>query len=153
MKHGTAPTTAGLLNNWTRGKRAGCEQFQLAMSNWKWPLGSPGELGDTAAFREGDACIWQEPIPRRPTEPETEISSSSGILAGEAHMVHDPISPAVTLLTAKSSFPSLKLMEEAKPTRSWTRGAPQAQSLHWEGLHPSHGSSSLQNPWLRSQKE
>lgn len=110
MKHSTAPTRAGLLNNWTWGKRAGCEQFQLAMSNWKWPLGSPGELGDTADHGEGDASIWQE-------QPETELSSPTEILAGGAHTVHDPISPAVTLLTAKKDLPKLKTQGISK-TRS-----------------------------------
>lgn len=72
-----------------------------------------------------------------PMEPETELSRSSGIWAGEAHMVHDPISPAVTLLTAKSSFPSLKLKEEANPTRSWTRGAPRhSRSSGTGSIHP-----------------
>lgn len=72
MKHSTAPTTAGLLNNCTWGKRAGCQQFQLAMSNWKWPLCCPGELGDTADHRSGmhpSGRSLSAPIPRHPMEP------------------------------------------------------------------------------------
>lgn len=39
------------------------------------------------------------PITRHPTKAEMELFSSTGILAGEAHVVHHPISPAVILVT------------------------------------------------------
>lgn len=55
------------------GKRAGWEHFQLAMSNWRWPLGSPGGLGDPAGHRECDASIWQEPEPS-PASPRARRS-------------------------------------------------------------------------------
>lgn len=64
-------------------------------------------------------------LPQHPPEPDGALSSS-GIWAGQAHTVHNPISAAVTLLTAKNTFPSFKLKEEAEPGVKLELRSPQA---------------------------
>lgn len=73
----------------------------VSNSNWPWAtgIGLWAALGSWGTLQipgdEWDAPIWQSLSTPFPNIPQSQggVSSSTGILAGEAHTVHDPTSP------------------------------------------------------------